>query len=113
VVTALYPTEKYTERESSYPHYTTVLNFTNIEFPMTLKDISKFERLNAMSINVYGIENKQVIPLRPTDNKKEKHLYLQDSQNDNLGHFAWIKNLSRLMSSQSSGKKNKKFFYDR
>jgi len=76
---------------------------------MTLKDISKFERLNAMSINVYGIENKQVVPLRPTDNKKEKHLYLQDSQNDNL---AWIKNLSRLMSSQISGKK-KKFFYDR
>jgi len=44
VVAALYPTEKYTERESSYPHHTTVLNLTNIEFPMTLKDISKFER---------------------------------------------------------------------
>ena len=45
-------------RESSYPHYTTVLNLTNIEFPMTLKDISKFEWLNAVSINMYGIENK-------------------------------------------------------
>jgi len=78
------------------------------------KDISKFERLNAVSM--YDIENKQVVPLRLTDNKKEKHinlLYLQDSHNDNLGHFAWIKNLSRLVSSQISGKKNKKFFCDR
>ena len=116
MVAALYPIEKYTERESSYPHYRTILNLTNIEFPMTLKDISKFERLNAVSINVYGIENKQVIPLRFTDNKKEKHvnfLYLQDSHNDNLGHFAWIKNLSRLVNSQISRKKNKKFFCDR
>ena len=42
--------EKYTERESSYPHYTAVLNLADIEFSMTLKDISKFERLNAMSM---------------------------------------------------------------
>jgi len=36
-----------------------------------------------MSINVYGIENKQVLPLRQADDKKKKHvnlLYLQDSQ---------------------------------
>jgi len=41
VVAALYPAEKNTDREL-YPHYTTVLNLTNIEFPI-LKDISKFE----------------------------------------------------------------------
>ena len=39
-------------------HYMTVLNLAGIEFPI-LKDISKFEYLNAMSINVY-IENGQV-----------------------------------------------------
>ena len=83
---------------------------------MTLKDIYKFERLNAVSINVYGIENKQVLPLRLTNEKKEKHvnmLYVQDPRNDGIGHFAWIKNLSRLVSSQISRKKNKKFFCDR
>jgi len=44
-----------------------------------------------MSINIYGIENEQILPLRLTDNKKEKHinlLYLQDSCNDSFGHFA-------------------------
>ncbi|KYN30380.1 hypothetical protein ALC56_15307 [Trachymyrmex septentrionalis] len=116
VVAALYPAEKHAERESSYPYYTTVLNLAGIEFLITFKDIYKFERLNAVSINVYGIENKQVLPLRLTSDKKDKHvnlLYMQDSHNDNIKHFAWIKNLSRLVSSQLSKKKNKKYFCDR
>jgi len=69
-----------------------------------------------VSIIVYDIENKQILLLRLTDDLKEKHvnlLYLQDSHNDNLGHFACIKNLSRLVSSQITKKKNKKFFCDR
>ncbi|KYN13228.1 hypothetical protein ALC57_14592 [Trachymyrmex cornetzi] len=113
---ALNPAEKYTERESSYPHYTAVLNLAGIEFPMNLKDIQKFEQLNAVSINVYSNENKQILPVRLTSDKKEKHiniLYLQDPRNDSVGHIAWIKNLSRLVSSQLSRQKNKKFFCDR
>ncbi|XP_011054128.1 PREDICTED: uncharacterized protein LOC105145921 [Acromyrmex echinatior] len=76
VVAALYPAEKHVNRESSYPHYTAVLNLAGIEFPMILKDIPKFERLNAVSINVYSIENRQVFPLRLTNDKKEKHVNL-------------------------------------
>ncbi|KYN15058.1 hypothetical protein ALC57_12721 [Trachymyrmex cornetzi] len=85
-------------------------------FPITFKDINKFERLNAMSINVYGIENKQILPLRLTSDKKEKHinlLYLQDPRDDNVSHFAWIKNLSRLVRSQVTRMEHKKFFCDR
>ncbi|XP_018374523.1 PREDICTED: uncharacterized protein LOC108768554 [Trachymyrmex cornetzi] len=116
VVAVLYPAERNADREYSYPHYTTVLNLTNIDFPMTLKNISKFERLNAVSINVYGIENKQILPLRLTGDKKEKHvnlLYLQDSRNNGIGHFAWIKNLSRLVRSQLTRMEHKKYFCGR
>ncbi|KYN43896.1 hypothetical protein ALC56_01631 [Trachymyrmex septentrionalis] len=116
VVAGLYSAEKYAERESSYPHYMTVLNLAGIEFPMTLKNIHKFERLNAVSINVYGIENKQVLPLRLISDKKEKHvnvLYIQDPRDDGIGHFAWTKNLSRLVSWQLSKKEHKKYFCDR
>jgi len=94
----------------------TVLNLAGIEFSITFKDINKFERLNAVSINVYGIENKQVLPLRLTSDKKDKHvnlLYMQDSRDDGVGHFAWIKNLSRLVRSQIIGNNNKKYFCDR
>ncbi|XP_018365191.1 PREDICTED: uncharacterized protein LOC108762616 [Trachymyrmex cornetzi] len=116
VVAALHPADEHVYRESSYPHYTAVLNLAGIEFPMILKDINKFEQLNDMSINVYGIENKQILPLRLTSDKKEKHinlLYLQDPRDDNVGHFAWIKNLSRLVRSQVTRMEHKKFFCDR
>ncbi|KYQ53617.1 hypothetical protein ALC60_01406 [Trachymyrmex zeteki] len=66
-------------------------------------------------INITNIEIYRYTDLRECD-KKEKHvnvLYLQDPRDDSLGHFAWIKNLSRLVSSQLNRKKNKKFFCDR
>ncbi|KYN18338.1 hypothetical protein ALC57_09351 [Trachymyrmex cornetzi] len=67
------------------------------------------------SINTKNIEIYKCTDLRECD-KKEKHvnlLYLQDPRDDSLGHFAWIKNLSRLVSSQISRKEHKKFFFDR
>jgi len=116
VVAALYPAEQHVDRTISYPHYTSVLNLQDIQFPMTLKDITKFERLNRVSVNVYTIEEQKVLPMAlKTDDKKEKHvnlLYVQDPRNDNMGHFAWIKNLFRLVSSQLNKQKNKKYFYD-
>ncbi|KYM84755.1 hypothetical protein ALC53_05068, partial [Atta colombica] len=42
VVATLYLTEKYGARVIITLHYTAVLNLANIEFPMILKDISKF-----------------------------------------------------------------------
>ena len=115
VVAALHPTERNTERESSYPHYTTVLNLQDIEFLMPLKKI-KFEHSNDVSINVYTIERQKelsILSVRLTDRKRERHVNLLYVQDDNVGHFAYIKNLSRLMSSQLSKKKNKKYFCDR
>jgi len=114
VVAALHPAEMHTERTTSYPHYTTVLNLQGIEFPITLKQIKKFENLNNISINVYGIENKQILPLQLTDKKRETHIHLLYTQeNDDVGHFSLIRNLSRLMSSQLSKTKNRKYFCDR
>ncbi|XP_018362816.1 PREDICTED: uncharacterized protein LOC108760996, partial [Trachymyrmex cornetzi] len=118
VIAALYPAKRNADRESSYPHYTTVLNFQNIEFPITLKDVTQFERLNDVSINVYVIEGQNtlnVLPIRLIDDKKEKHvdlLYLRDPRDDNVGHFAWIKNLSRLMSKQLNKHNGQKYICD-
>ena len=50
-VAFLYSAERNADRESFYPHYTMV-NFQNIEISITLKDVTKFERLNDVSINV-------------------------------------------------------------
>jgi len=83
-----------------------VLNFQDIEFSVILKDVTKFERLNNVLINVYSIEEQKkalkVLPIRLTGDKRDKHvnlLYMEDPRDDNIGHFAWIKNLPRLVSS--------------
>ena len=101
VVAALHPTQDHPARKSSYPHYSAILNFGDIEFPVALKDIRKFERLNNnISINVYDIKKNRFAPLQLSDEKKEKHvnlLYMQDNEG-NVGYFMLIKNLSRLIS---------------
>ncbi|XP_030762170.1 uncharacterized protein LOC115886982 [Sitophilus oryzae] len=56
IVAALYPPTGVDFVTSSYPHYSTVLNTAGIDFPMSLKDIKKFEIQNNISINVYGLE---------------------------------------------------------
>ncbi|XP_071631894.1 uncharacterized protein [Temnothorax longispinosus] len=117
VVAALHPAERHADLESSYPHYTSVLDLTDIEFPMTLDQIKKFENHNNISINVYSIEKKNkklvILPIRVTDRKMDRHVNLLYVHNDNVGHFAWIKNLSRLVSSQISKKEHRKYFCDR
>ena len=113
VVAALHPAEKYPERVSQYPHYSTVLNICGIEFPMTLPQISKFEKLNTISVNVFTTEGRSIVPLRLTDDKQEKHVNLLYVSRNNEAHFVYIKDLSRLVSSQLSKRNGKKYICDR
>ncbi|XP_024879767.1 uncharacterized protein LOC112459730 [Temnothorax curvispinosus] len=86
---------------------------------MTLSQIKKFEQLNNISVNVYTIEGKKtsnVLPIQLTDRTSNKHvnlLYVQDPRDNNVGHFAWIKNLSRLVSSQLTKHHGQKYICDR
>ncbi|XP_071574625.1 uncharacterized protein [Temnothorax nylanderi] len=117
VVAALHPAQRHADLESSYPHYTSVLNLTDIKFPMTLDQIKRFENHNDISINVFSIEKKNkelaILPIRVTGRKMDRHVNLLYVQDDNVGHFAWIKNLSRLVSSQLSTHHGRKYFCDR
>ncbi|XP_071581046.1 uncharacterized protein, partial [Temnothorax nylanderi] len=117
VTAALHPTQRHADLQSSYPHYTSVLNLANIKFPMTLDQIKNFENYNDISINVYSIEKKNkelaILPIRVTGRKMNRHVNLLYVHDDNVGHFACIKNLSRLVSSQLSKKEHRKYFCDR
>ncbi|KMQ82801.1 hypothetical protein RF55_21829, partial [Lasius niger] len=97
-----------------------VLNLQNIEFPVTLNQIKKFELAN-ISINVYTLiprshGNVGIALIRLSEEKKDKHvnlLYVDDPQDNNVGHFAWIKNLSRLVNKQLSKHNGQKYLCDR
>lgn len=48
------------ERTSSYPHYSTILNWAGISFPVALKNIHTFENNNNISVNVYGYNHQNM-----------------------------------------------------
>ncbi|GJQ87693.1 hypothetical protein Trydic_g14310 [Trypoxylus dichotomus] len=93
-----------------------------------MKQIPRFERQNSVSINIYILEKSgkkafNVVPAYLTKDKQEKHVNLHLIQNaydqgDDDGctpryRYAWIKDLSRFVTSQLSNRTNRAFFCDR
>ncbi|EZA51362.1 hypothetical protein X777_10000 [Ooceraea biroi] len=119
VVAALYPCTKKADRKAQYPDFTSVLNVNVIEFPMTLDQIGRFERGNDVLINVVAEDEDgkrgAIVPLRLTDLFREHVtlLYVPDGRAGQPGHFAWIRDLSRLVSAQLSKKQHQKYICDR
>lgn len=127
ILSALYPVTSNPRRLSNYIRYENELNFTGIEFPVKLNQILKFEQLNpSISINVYIYEDedKKVRPVRITKDVKVNHIHLllimKEVRGSGVGpelivksHYCWIKNLSRLISSQVSKHNGQHFFCDR
>lgn len=122
VLAAVYTPTTHSDRVTSYPDFHQYFDFTGLDFPVPLKQISKFESQNNLSINVYGLENiftngkmhcQIVGPLHYSLNKRDLHinlLLIDDSEGNT--HYCYIKNLSRLVSSQLSNHKHSVFFCD-
>ncbi|CAD7084336.1 unnamed protein product [Hermetia illucens] len=86
VVSALHSVHRleHPDRPASYPHYSHVLNLKDIRFPITVKQIPRFEKQNNLSINVYILQktgdgkkvNYIVLPTYLTKAKKIQHVNL-------------------------------------
>ncbi|PFX14317.1 hypothetical protein AWC38_SpisGene21541 [Stylophora pistillata] len=88
------------------------LVWDEIEFPMEVRSIRRFEKLNpGIGVNVYMYEDG-LNPLRVSSEGLSTTKVVIDllliAEGDKK-HYCLIKNLSRLVSSQLSKKKNKKF----
>jgi hypothetical protein len=96
VNSALHEAVSQTDRTSSYPHYTRSMNLGDIQFPMKMTDIKKFELLNpTISINVYGLEEDKIVgPYYHTKNRKNTHINLLYMQQGERTHYCYIKNMS-------------------
>lgn len=109
LLSALYPVNKNSERTSSYSIHSNKLKFEGVPFPVKLRDISKIEKQNNLSINVFGLEfdsktkkHSVVGPLYFSKCRKSTHINLLYIQKEVNGHYCYIKNLSRLVSKQIS-----------
>ena len=80
------------------------LNMEGICYPISLKDINKFEKQNpTISITVLGYERKVFYPLRNSTNMdRDYNIILMLIEEEGVKHYCLVKKLSRLLSSQVS-----------
>ncbi|XP_065642809.1 uncharacterized protein LOC136074419 [Hydra vulgaris] len=113
IARALNPTVKNSKRvDKELKNQAEKINWEKIDFPVSLNQITQFEKNNSdISVNVYGYENSEVHILHVSKNNNRKHLIdLLLISNGETNHYCLIKNLSRLLSSQTSNKRCKKHY---
>ena len=110
VTSAVFPQKKNAERLSKQMREDSEkFDWTGIEFPVSLKQIDKFEKQNNYAINVFGYE-RVVYPLRISKKNCEQVINLLLIANEETNHFCWIKNMSRLLSSGINNHQHKRHF---
>ena len=113
VLRALNPTKDHPERiDKKLKEKENTLNMEGIEYPVSLKDIDKFEKQNPrIFITVFGYEDKNVYVLRNSENTNREHnVILLLIKEEGVNHYCLVKNISRLLSSQVSKHRGKKYF---
>ncbi|XP_050516477.1 uncharacterized protein LOC126891343 [Diabrotica virgifera virgifera] len=121
VLASIFPATGDATMPELYPPCDTLLNFEGIGFPVKLKDINKFEILNNISVNVYGLqsylkENKTqyeiVGPLYYSQHHKPTHVNLLMINDSDRSHYCLITDLYRLVYTQKTTHKGKQYFCD-
>ena len=97
------------ERISKLKRFEKDFDWSGIGFPVSFKDISKFEFRNQISINSLAIEGKQIYICRKGGNH-ERIINLMIISENNRKHYVAIKSLSRLLSSENTKHKGKEYF---
>ena len=120
VLRALNPKDKNAERiDKDLKSKENTLNMEGIEYPVSLKDIKRFEKQNLdISISVLGYsKDERIYPLRISeftkkkkeDERKHNIVLLLIKKGDN-SHYCYVNNLSALLSSQVNKHKSKLYF---
>nr|DAC81291.1 TPA_asm: PolB [Ladona dragonfly adintovirus] len=98
------------QRVSSYMNDNAFFNGYNwncIMYPVSITEISKFEKRNNISINVFGLdEDDMVYPIKIVDYELEDHRDLLYLKNESTSHYCWIKDFGRLVKKQITNHKD-------
>ena len=85
------------------------LDYTEIEFPVTIKQFNKIEKKNNININVFSYEDKQPYPVYVSKEKYEDHIELLQVTKDENKHYVLIKDFNKFMYNQTKHKERKNF----
>ena len=109
----LHPREKNDCRLTDLKKYEFSLKTKGITFPMKIKEINKFEKLNPLlpGINVFSLDEKNnICPLREVNRDCKNTIDLFLYEEDGKYHYSLIKNFSRLIRSQITSRTNEPIF---
>ena len=95
VLRCLHPVKKNASRINDFKKYENDLNFKGIDFPVKVKDITKFENNNPdlPGINVFSVnDNNKIYPLRHNQKDSQKSIDLFLYSEDEKQQYSLIRN---------------------
>ena len=89
--------------------YIEKLDYSSIEFPVTVKQINKIEKQNNICINLFGYEEKQKFPIYISKEKYQDHMELLLITEGENKHYVLIKDFNKFMFRQTKHEHKKHF----
>ena len=102
--------DSHPERVSNLREFADNYDWSGLEFPVSLKQIGKFEAKNNISVNVLGLEGKDIYILRNSNRSDYRDINLLMISENGINHCTAIKSLSRLLRSSNTKHKCKQYF---
>ena len=85
------------------------LDYSSIEFPVTVEQINKIEKQNNICINLFGYEEKQPFPIYISKEKYQDHMELLLITEGENKHYVLIKEFNKFMFRQNKHEHRKHF----
>ena len=106
----LNPQDKYSQRIKKVDkQFIENLDYSGIQFPVTVKQYNKIEKQNEININVFGYEDKQKYPIYVSKEKYENCMNLLLITENQNTHYVLIKDFNKFMYNQTKHKERKHF----
>ena len=97
------------QRVSNLRKFSDNYNWSGLEFPVSIKDIGKFETKNNISVNVLAVEGRDIY-IHRKGQRMGREINLLIVSEDGIYHYTAIKSLSRLLKSSDTKHKRKQHF---
>ena len=115
--------DSHPERVSNLREFTDNYDWSGLEFPVSLKQIGKVEAKNNISVNMLGLEGKDIYILRNSNRSDywdpqgsrghyatHREINLLMISEDGINHYTAIKSLSRLLRNSNTKHKCEQYF---
>ena len=97
------------QRVSNLRKFTDNYNWSGLEFPVSMKDIGKFETNNNISVNVLAVEGRDIY-IHRKGRRMGREINLLMVSEDGINHYTANKSLSRLLKSSNTKHKCEQHF---